>query len=114
MPIVRRSTWAAELLPGPTGEGEAGKIAFLQKSAFTHHHPVGTCRMGIDARAVVTPDLKVVDTDGLYVCDASVLPAITTGPVNAAVVAIAERAADLLRGLAPLPRAHPPNGTTSR
>ena len=58
--------------------------------------------MGRDDAAVVGPDLVVRGVEGLYVIDASVMPRITTGPINAAVIAIAERASDLLRGLAPL------------
>jgi choline dehydrogenase-like flavoprotein len=58
--------------------------------------------MGRDADAVVGPDLKLRGLDNLSVCDASILPSITTGPVNAAIVAIAERFSDLLRGRAPL------------
>ena len=51
---------------------------------------------------MVGPDLKLRGIDGLSVCDASIMPAITTGPVNAAIVAIAERFSDLVRGRAPL------------
>lgn len=90
-----------EILPGPDCRSRADRMAFLEKAAFTHHHPVGTCRMGADERSVVGADLKVRGLDGLYVCDASVIPRITTGPVNAAIIAIAERASDLLRGRAP-------------
>jgi choline dehydrogenase-like flavoprotein len=98
--------WCAEeVLPGPAVASRSDKLDFLEKAAFTHHHPVGTCRMGTDDGAVVTPDLRLRGIDGLYVCDASVMPSITTGPVNAAVIAIAERASDLLRGKPPLPPA---------
>ncbi len=93
----------SELLPDPSVRSQNDRLAFLARAAFTHHHPVGTCRMGSDERAVVGPDLAVRGVDGLYVVDASVIPSITAGPVNAAIVAIAERAGDLLRGLAPLP-----------
>jgi choline dehydrogenase-like flavoprotein len=58
--------------------------------------------MGSDAEAVVGPDLAVRGIEGLYVVDASVIPQITTGPTNAAIIAIAERASDLFRGLTPL------------
>ncbi len=58
--------------------------------------------MGCDAESVVGADLKLRGLDNLYVCDASIMPSITTGPVNAAIVAIAERFSDLLRGRAPL------------
>ena len=100
-----------EYLPSPSVRTTAEKRAFLEQAAFTHHHPVGTCRMGVDGEAVVGPDLAVRGLDNLSICDASIMPAITTGPVNAAIVAIAERFSDLVRGraaLAPyLPAAEP-------
>ena len=92
-----------EMLPGPQLGGREACLAFLEKAAHTHHHPVGTCRMGNDESAVVSPDLSLRGLCGLYVIDASVMPRITTGPVNAAIVAIAERASDLLLGKPPLP-----------
>jgi len=102
---------AEEVLPGPDVRDTASKRDFLQKAAFTHHHPVATCRMGGDEASVVDPELRVRGVEGLYVCDASVIPSITTGPINAAIVAIAERFSDLLRGKLPLapydPRAVP-------
>jgi choline dehydrogenase-like flavoprotein len=58
--------------------------------------------MGSDEDAVVGPDLAVRGLGNLSVCDASIMPALTTGPINAAIVAIAERFSDLLRGRAPL------------
>jgi choline dehydrogenase-like flavoprotein len=94
---------AEEVLPGPGVHSRSERLDFLQKAAFTHHHPVGTCRMGTGADAVVSPDLRLRGIAGLYVCDASIIPSITTGPVNAAIIAIAERASDLLRGKPPLP-----------
>jgi choline dehydrogenase-like flavoprotein len=94
---------AEEVLPGPSVKDMASKRAFLEKAAFTHHHPVATCRMGGDAASVVDPTLKVRGIEGLHVCDASIIPSITTGPINAAIVAIAERFSDLLRGKTPLP-----------
>ncbi len=92
---------AEELLPGPDVRSPEQRWSFVERAAYTHHHPVGTCRMGNDERAVVGPDLTVHGIDGLYVADASVMPQITTGPVNAAVVAIAERASDLITGRQP-------------
>jgi choline dehydrogenase-like flavoprotein len=92
-----------EVLPGPGVNSRESKLEFLEKAAFTHHHPVGTCRMGGDKEAVVDPEMKVRGIEGLSVCDASVIPSITTGPVNAAIVAIAERLSDLLKGKPPLP-----------
>jgi choline dehydrogenase-like flavoprotein len=95
--------WRAdEVLPGSAVKSRADRLAFLEKAAFTHHHPTGTCRMGHTAEAVVGSDLALHGIEGLYVCDASVLPSITTGPINAAIIAIAERFSDLLRGKPPL------------
>jgi pyridoxine 4-oxidase len=99
---------ASELLPGAGVRSRAERFAFLGRAAYTHHHPVGTCPMGVDAEAVVGPDLRVRGVAGLYVVDASIFPTITSGTTNAAIVAIAERTSDLLRGRAPLPPSDPP------
>jgi choline dehydrogenase-like flavoprotein len=64
--------------------------AFISKAAITHHHPVATCRMGADADAIVDADLKMRGLDNLWIVDSSVIPEITTGPIHAAVMAIAE------------------------
>ena len=58
---------AAEVLPGPACATPAERLAFVAKAAHTHHHPVGTCRMGSDGGAVVGPDLAVRGIEGLYV-----------------------------------------------
>ena len=102
---------AAELLPGPQIQTAEQRLAFIQQAAYTHHHPVGTCRMGQDDHSVVGSDLAVHGIEGLYVMDASVMPRITTGPVNAAIIAMAERASDLLGGRDPLPAADQPGPT---
>ncbi len=80
-----------EILPGPSVRSDAAVDAFLADAAMTHHHPVGACQMGAGDHAVVDGDLRVHGLDNLYVVDASVIPTITTGPVNAAVTAIAEQ-----------------------
>lgn len=88
---------AEELLPGPDVQDDAALDAFISRAAITHHHPVGTCAMGGDSStSVVDANLRVHGLEGVAVVDSSVIPAITTGPVHAAVLAIAERAADLL------------------
>ncbi|WP_425450391.1 GMC family oxidoreductase [Virgifigura deserti] len=94
---------AEEVLPGAEDLASPQAVeSFLERAAYTHHHPVGTCRMGTDAEAVVGPDLAVRNIAGLYVMDASVMPSITTGPVNAAIIAMAERAGDLISSRRPL------------
>ncbi len=98
---------AAEWLPGPSVKTKEDRLAFLRKAAFTHHHPVGTCAMGVDDQSVVDGTLAIRGVAGLHVVDASVMPTITTGPNNAAIVAMAERASDLLRGNGPLAAVDP-------
>lgn len=81
--------------PLPT-RGSPDLVAYCRRNAQTQFHPVGTCAFGRNERAVVTPDLRVRGTRGLRVADASVIPEIPTGNITAAVLAIAQRAADLL------------------
>ncbi|MWD29379.1 FAD-binding protein [Aquicoccus sp. SCR17] len=86
-----------ELLPRPADlASDAATERFIARAATTHHHPVGTLRMGRDAAAPVTPGLALRGAERLFVVDGSVMPSLTTGPVNAAIVAIAERAADMI------------------
>ncbi len=81
---------AEEVLPGKAAMAQTEIDAFIAKAVITHHHPVGTCRMGADDAAPVGADLKFRGLDNLYVVDVSVIPSITSGPVLAAVLAIAE------------------------
>ena len=70
--------------------------AYVRQRAKTVYHPVGTCRMGVDAQSVVDPQLRVHGLARLRVCDASVMPTIVSGNTNAPVIMIAERCADLV------------------
>ena len=81
-----------ELRPGSNDVDE-----FIRQHAESAYHPCGTCRMGVDAEAVVDPRGRVHGMDGLSVVDASVFPHITNGNLNAPTIMLAERMADLLR-----------------
>lgn len=97
---------AREAAPGDAVQGEEQLAAYIRAQAYTVHHPVSTCRMGGDAMAVVDAQLRVHGIEGLRVADASVFPSIIGGNTNAAVVMVAEKAADLIRGRpAPAPSA---------
>jgi choline dehydrogenase len=75
---------------------DAGLETLIRRNASTTWHPTSTCRMGIDERAVVDPELRVRGIDRLRICDASVMPTMTSGNTNAPAVMIAEKAADLI------------------
>jgi choline dehydrogenase-like flavoprotein len=93
-----------EISPGPDYRSGADIDAHIRATAITVHHPLGTCKMArpSDPAAVVDPELKVLGVDGLRVVDASVMPDLIGGNINAAVIMIAEKAADLIRGRPPL------------
>ncbi len=87
-----------EALPGPTVRTEEQERDYLRHNTGSYHHPVGTCRLGIDGRAVTDLELCVRGIGGLRVADASVMPSIPAANTNATVLAIAERAAAIIRG----------------
>jgi choline dehydrogenase len=94
-----------ELKPGPDVKSDAELDAYIRASMDLDHHPTSTCAMGHDEMAVVDPQLKVHGIEALRVVDASVMPRVNGGHTNAPVLMIAEKAADMIRGRAPLPAA---------
>ena len=72
--------------------------AHLRATSLTVSHPVSTCRMGTNENCVLDPELRVLGIEALRVVDASAMPDLVGGNINAAVVMIAEKAADLIRG----------------
>ena len=104
----------AELAPGEDVQSDAEIRDFIRRNLSTIYHPVGTCAMGGDSKvaasklaSVVDPELRVRGVDGLRVVDASVMPTVPRGNTNAPTIAIAERAADLISGRAPLAAVEP-------
>lgn len=87
-----------EFLPGPAIETDEDLVREVGNIATTIFHPVGTCKMGNDENAVVSPELKVHGVEGLRVIDASIMPKITSGNTASPVIMIAEKAADMIRG----------------
>jgi choline dehydrogenase len=88
----------SEIFPAVDIADDRAVEAFIRRKAETVYHPVGTCRMGTDAGAVVDSELRVHGIDGLRVVDASVMPDVPSGNTNAPTIMIAERASDLILG----------------
>jgi choline dehydrogenase len=96
-PALRRLRKAD--LAVPQSDSDRDILEFVRRDAHTVFHPVGTCAMG----AVVDAQLRVHGIDGLRVVDASVMPTVPRGNTNAPTIMVAEKASDMIRGVAPLP-----------
>ncbi|MFD4960921.1 GMC family oxidoreductase [Microbacterium sp. NPDC058389] len=94
-PALAEEWGAVEVYPGPEVDDDE-LDEYVRRNVATYHHQVGTCRMGVDAEAVVDPRLRVAGIEGLRVVDASIMPRITTGNTNAPAVLIGERGARFL------------------
>jgi choline dehydrogenase len=92
-----------EIMPGEGVDDDERLRDWIRATAGTMFHPTGTCAMGGAAEAVCDPELRVRGVEGLRVVDASVMPATPRGNTNAPTIAVAERAADLIRGDTPCP-----------
>ncbi|MYH35283.1 MAG: choline dehydrogenase, partial [Rhodospirillaceae bacterium] len=97
-----------ELAPGDAVQSDDEIDAFVRETVQSAYHPCGTCKMGTDPMAVVDPQGRVHGMEGLRVVDSSIMPAITTGNLNAPTIMIAEKAADAIRGRDPLPPSDAP------
>ena len=87
---------ACERDPGPACASDDEIAAFVRAKGISVYHPVGTCRMGADAEAVVDPQLRVRGVSSLRVVDASIMPTLVSGNTNAAAILIGEKGADLI------------------
>jgi choline dehydrogenase len=103
-----------ELSPGSDCRTDTEIDAFIRGKAESAYHPCGTAKMGTanDKLAVVDGELKAHGIDGLRIVDASVMPRITTGNINAPIIMLAERAADLIKGRGTLAPENVPFWTT--
>jgi choline dehydrogenase len=105
--IVRQAAWdeyrGVEVTPGPEIQTDDQILAWLRRNASTNYHPSCTCRMGTDAQSVTDAKARVHGIDNLRVVDASIMPAIVTGNLNAPVIMMAEKLADDILGRPPLP-----------
>jgi choline dehydrogenase len=98
----------AEIQPGAPVRSDADIDAFVRAKSDSAYHPCGTCRMGVDELAVVDGELRVQGIAGLRVVDASIMPSMVSGNLNAPTIMIAEKAADMILGRPAVEPLYPP------
>ena len=94
-----------EIAPGAHLQSDADLLEWVRNNAETTYHPVGTCKMGNDPRAVVDPELRVHGIAGLRIADASIMPTLTSGNTNAPAIMIGEKCASMVLAAAEVARA---------
>ncbi|NQW50813.1 MAG: GMC family oxidoreductase N-terminal domain-containing protein, partial [Rhodospirillales bacterium] len=94
-----------EIAPGAHLQSDAELLEWVRNNAETTYHPVGTCKMGSDARAVVDSELRVHGLTGLRIADASIMPTLTSGNTNAPTIMIGEKCAAMVLAAATTARA---------
>ena len=95
-PIALADLAPKEILPGSEINTDEQLKEFIKETALSVYHPVGTCKMGVNNKAVVDPDLKVYGVKNLRVADASILPNIISGNTNAICNVIGVKCADMI------------------
>ncbi|MGN6143386.1 MAG: GMC oxidoreductase, partial [Mesorhizobium sp.] len=83
---------------GEEVRSQADFADYARRYGRTSYHPTGTCKMGVDAMAVVDPQLRVRGLDNIRICDSSTMPSLVGSNTNAATIMIGEKASDLIRG----------------
>ena len=94
-----------EIAPGAHLQSDAELLEWVRNNAETTYHPVGTCKMGSDPRAVVDSELRVHGLTGLRIADASIMPTLTSGNTNAPTIMIGEKCAAMVLAAATTARA---------
>src|SRR5437588_13127060 len=100
--MIRQPAWdkyrGQELRPGPDAVSDSAIETFIRQRTGTSYHPSGTCQMGADAEAVVDSEARVKSVHRMRIVDASIMPRVVTGNLNAPVMMMAEKISDQILG----------------
>jgi choline dehydrogenase len=92
-----------EISPGAAAQSDDEIDQWVRETVESAYHPCGTCKMGSDSMSVVNAHCRVLGLDGLRVVDSSIMPSIVSGNLNAPTIMLAEKAADMIKGVSALP-----------